>query len=112
MYQHFQETTASINTVDNGGSRHIAKMCKTPNAHRILVVTSWKAVTWYTRWEDNINKDISETGYEAGIWIKLVEEYVQCSALILTMLNLLQSVTMSVLLPKTWKYYSINNSAS
>jgi len=45
MYQHFQETTASINTVDNGGSRHIAKMCITPYSHRILVATSWKTVT-------------------------------------------------------------------
>jgi hypothetical protein len=53
-------------------------MCTTPNAHRILVATSWKAVTWYTRREDNINKDISERGYEAGIWIKLVVEYIQC----------------------------------
>jgi hypothetical protein len=45
MNQHFQETTASINTVDNGGSRHIAKMCITPYSHRTLVATSWKAVT-------------------------------------------------------------------
>lgn len=45
MYQHFQETAASINTADNGGSRHIAKMCITPYLHRILVATSWKVVT-------------------------------------------------------------------
>lgn len=45
MYQNFQENTASINTVDNGGSRHIAKMCIPPYSHRILVATSWKAVT-------------------------------------------------------------------
>jgi uncharacterized membrane protein len=45
MYQYFRETTASINIVDNGGSRQIAKMCITPYSHRILVAMFWKTVT-------------------------------------------------------------------
>ena len=42
MYQHFLETIASINTVDNRGIRHIAKMCITPYSRRILVATITK----------------------------------------------------------------------
>ena len=49
-----------------------------------------------------MNKGCSETDHETGMWIKLVEEYVQCWVLILLILNLLQLVPMSVLLTKTW----------
>jgi len=58
-----------------------------------------------------MNKDCSERDHEIGMWIKLVDLYVQCLVLILLMLNLLQLVPMSVLLTETWKYYGVNNSA-
>jgi len=58
-----------------------------------------------------MNKDCSETDHETGMWINLVEQYVQCLVLIILMLSLLQLVPMLVLLTKTWKYYGINNSA-
>lgn len=105
-------TIASINTVDNGGSRHLAKMCITPYSHRILMATSWKAITLQTGCKDNMNEDCSETDHETGMWIKLAAEYVQFIVLILFMLNLLQLVPLSVLLTQTRKYCGINNSAS